>query len=97
MGDVDGEAIFEILVDGKIIVGKGRARRQKVVKVDMSRHARSVFVSMQELDIAISRARRRRRPTTTYGVQHTPSSEAGTATDNTELKLSKHAWSSGGL
>jgi hypothetical protein len=63
----DAEATFEIMVDGTVVVGnKSRTRRQKVARVDMS-HARSVFVSMQELDVAISRARRRRRPTTVYG------------------------------
>jgi hypothetical protein len=63
----DGEATFEVLVDGKIVVGKGKTRKQKVARVDMSR-ARSVFVSMQELDLAIARARRRRRPTSpVYG------------------------------
>lgn len=61
-----GEETFEVLVDGKIVVGKGRARKQKVARVDMS-HARSVFISMQEVDLAISRARRRRRPSTLYG------------------------------
>lgn len=68
--EATGEAIFEILVDGKVVVGKNRSRRQRVSRVDMSR-ARSVFVSMQELDVAISRARRRRRPTTVYGeIEH---------------------------
>jgi len=39
---------------------------------------------MQELDVAISRARRRRRPTTAYGVTEGPAA-GGT----------KHEWSSG--
>lgn len=65
--DEGEEATFEVLVDGKIVVGKGRPRKQKVARVDMS-WARSVFVSMQELDLNISRARRRRRPSTmVYG------------------------------
>lgn len=59
------EATFEIVVDGKVVVGKGRSRKQKVARVDMS-NSKSVFVSMQELDIAIARARRKRRPTTVY-------------------------------
>ena len=67
----DGEeATFEVLVDGKIIVGKGKPRKQKVARVDMAQ-SRSVFVSMQELDVAISRARRRRRPSTLYGEEET--------------------------
>jgi len=64
------EASFEVLVDGKIIVGKGKPRKQKVARVDMAQ-SRSVFVSMQELDVAISRARRRRRPATQYGEEQT--------------------------
>ena len=58
----DEEPTFEVLVDGRIVLGRGK--KQKAV--DMSK-ARSVFVSMQELDLAISRARRRRRPATAYG------------------------------
>jgi hypothetical protein len=64
--DDGGEATFEVLVDGKIVVGKSRPRKQKVARVDMGR-ARSVFVSMQELEANILRARRRRRPSTVYG------------------------------
>jgi len=60
------EATFEILVDGKVVIGKKNRTRRQRVAVDVKR-SRSVFVSMQELDLAISRARRRRRPTTTYG------------------------------
>jgi hypothetical protein len=64
---MEGEATFEILVDGTVVVGRTKARRAKVARVDMSK-SRSVFVSMQELDFAITRARRRRRPSTTvYG------------------------------
>lgn len=60
-----------VLVDGKVVIGKSKPRREKVARVDMSR-ARSVFVSMQELDINISRARRRRRPSTTYNGDDMP-------------------------
>ncbi|GKZ00306.1 hypothetical protein MPSEU_000983500 [Mayamaea pseudoterrestris] len=64
---MEAEATFEVLVDGTMVVGRTRARRAKVARVDMSR-SRSVYVSMQELDVAIARARRRRRPSTTvYG------------------------------
>ena len=64
---MENEATFEILVDGTVVVGKTRARRAKVARVDMTK-SRSVYVSMQELDVAIARARRRRRPSTTvYG------------------------------
>lgn len=63
--DEGSEDTFEVLVDGKVVVGKGRARRP--TRVDMSHDRRSVFVSMDEIDVAVSRARRRRRPSTTYG------------------------------
>jgi hypothetical protein len=64
--DGSAEAVFEILVDGKVVIGKKNRTRRQRVSMDLTR-SRSVFVSMQELDVAISRARRRRRPTTTYG------------------------------
>jgi hypothetical protein len=62
-------AVFEILVDGKVVIGKkNRTRRQRgPTPVSDLKKSRSVFVSMQELDAAVSRARRRRRPTTAYG------------------------------
>jgi hypothetical protein len=65
--DQKGEATFEVLVDGNVVVGKVKSRKQKVARVDMA-HARSVFVSMQEVEYSISRARKRRRPASTYGV-----------------------------
>lgn len=55
---VDNEETFEILVDGKFVEGSPRKWRAET---------RSVFVSMVEIDLAISKARRRKRPTTTYG------------------------------
>ncbi|KAL7559990.1 hypothetical protein ACA910_013170 [Epithemia clementina (nom. ined.)] len=58
----DEEPTFEVLVDGRIVLGRGK--KQKAIDVSK---ARSVFVSMQELDLAISRARRKRRPATAYG------------------------------
>lgn len=76
MPDVDREdpnddASFEILVDGKVVVGNTKSRsRKKMATEDVQQ---SIFVSMQELDLAISRARRRRRPSTTvYGEVHEP-------------------------
>jgi hypothetical protein len=65
--DQKGEATFEVLVDGNVVVGKVKSRKQKVARVDMA-HARSVFVSMQEVEYSIARARKRRRPASTYGV-----------------------------
>ena len=64
-GDVEGDATFEVLVDGKVVVGKGNIQMLK--GGDDLADGLSVFVSMQELDLAINRARRRRRPSTLYG------------------------------
>jgi len=58
-----GEATFEVLVDNKVVVGNSRSSKQKTDTIQ----ARSVFISMQELDVAIARSRRKRRPQTTYG------------------------------
>lgn len=52
---------FEVMVDGKVIVPTlGRKERSLGNSI-------CVYVSMQELEHAISRARRRRRPSTVYG------------------------------
>lgn len=62
--------IFEIMVDGKAVVGKNNASIQALggdkTMPDLT-GGLSVFVSMSELDVAIGKARRRRRPTTMYG------------------------------
>ena len=58
MSDEEAE-VFEVRVDGKVVVGN-RLRKLRP-------EARSVYVSMVELDLAISRARRRQRPSTAYG------------------------------
>lgn len=68
--DPNDEPSFEILVDGKVVVGTTKSRSRKKIGNDVQQ---SIFVSMQELDLAISRARRRRRPSTTvYGEVHEP-------------------------
>ncbi len=61
----DGKAevtpTFEVMVDGKVIIPTvGKKDRD-----GMGGHI--IFVSMQELEVAISRARRRRRPSSVYG------------------------------
>lgn len=61
----DGKAevapTFEVMVDGKVVIPTvGRKDRDGM-------GGTIIFVSMQELEVAISRARRRRRPTTVYG------------------------------
>ena len=72
--DDDGEsAIFEVCVDTKVVVGRrynNRRSTRSLGRVDMSSTSsrrNTIFVNMQELDVAISRARRKRRPNTTYG------------------------------
>ncbi|CAJ1954777.1 unnamed protein product [Cylindrotheca closterium] len=51
---------FQVLVDGKIVV-RSPSRKGLVGEYIQ------VFVNMQEIEIAISRARKRRRPQTVYG------------------------------
>lgn len=57
----DGEAnsgTFEVVVDGKIVVRTNQRA---------GAHPGTIFVSMAEMDLAITRARKRRRPSTSYG------------------------------
>lgn len=61
----DGKAevapTFEVMVDGKVVIPTvGKKDRD-----GMGGHI--IFVSMQELEVAISRARKRRRPSSVYG------------------------------
>jgi len=55
-GGDDARGTFEVAVDGKLVVRNRKATPE-----------RSVFVSMGEVDTAILRARKRRRPSTVYG------------------------------
>ncbi|CAB9498562.1 expressed unknown protein [Seminavis robusta] len=74
--DSTSPPIFEVLVDGKIVIGnnkKGRSnnnsKQEKVIvggRVDAT-NTQSVFASMEQLGLAIAKARRRRRPNTLYG------------------------------
>ena len=57
MATIGPSKTFEVIVDGKIIVRTSKSIAQQS----------SVFVSMNEIDIAIHRARKRRRPSTVYG------------------------------
>jgi len=64
------EPTFEIRVDGKLVVGKSNMRvikhgPDKVIKD--STGGMSVYISMAEMETAIYKARRRRRPETMYG------------------------------
>jgi hypothetical protein len=64
------EATFEVIVDDKVVVGKSSSSRQRLGStskgVEDLTGGMSVFVSMMELDLAITKARRRRRPNSTY-------------------------------
>jgi hypothetical protein len=65
-----GESTFEIVVDGKVVLGKNNARIQRLGSdkvIQDSTGGMSVFVSVMELDVAITKARKRRRPQTSYG------------------------------
>ncbi len=53
---------FEVLVDRKLVVGKSRTR-------DIGGDLMSVYLSMSEIDVAIAKARRKRRPSTTYNAE----------------------------
>jgi len=58
-GEAGGAGIFEVIVDGKIVVRTNQRAGND--------NGGSIFVSMTEMDLAIARARRRRRPSTAYG------------------------------
>ena len=57
-GEAESMGTFEVVVDGKLVV---RTNNQRVGNNG------SIFVSMAEMDLAITRARKRRRPSTVYG------------------------------
>ena len=87
-GETPGDSmVFEVLVDGRAVVGKAETKRQSVSRsdgksaggnsgggddgtqpVDLA-NGISVYVSMGEIDQAITKARRKRRPSTTYSQQ----------------------------
>ena len=64
------EILFEILVDGKVVIGKGRSKKQSVHRSGSGdanlAGGLSVFVSMEDINLAIGKARRRRRPASVY-------------------------------
>lgn len=63
------QPIFEVLVDGKTVIGGGSNGRERHIlggRVDVQ-NTQSVFVSMEHLGLAISKARKKRRPTSVYG------------------------------
>ena len=78
------EPTFEIWVDGKVVVGrtgKGSRPRKSSSRqgVQDLQKGRSIYVSMNELDLAICRARRKLRPASTvYGEGSTTSTTTTT-------------------
>jgi hypothetical protein len=70
--DVLEETIFEVLVDGKVVIGKSSAKFQPVRRsgkeeVNKNKvYGMSVYVSMGDVNAAIGKARKKRRPTTSY-------------------------------
>ena len=78
--DTPGDSmIFEVLVDGRSVVDKAQTKRQSIGNgergssgvgspVDLA-NGISIYVSMGEIDQAITKARRKRRPSTTYSQQ----------------------------
>jgi len=66
---VEGESVFEVLVDNRVVIGKGMSKWQSVGRgggIGSAGSGMSVFISMQEVNAAIAKARRKRRPTTAY-------------------------------
>jgi len=64
--------IFEVIIDGKTVI-------RKTIRANTQDNSGSIFVKMSEIDVAVTRARKRRRPSTTTTVY----SEA-TITDNND-------------
>lgn len=60
------DPIFEVLVDGKVIMGGGRTQERHAGRIEVTK-TQSIFVSMEQISHAIIKARRKRRPTTLYG------------------------------
>jgi hypothetical protein len=100
---VDGnDATFEVLVEGKVVIGKSRSRKLSRNGLAHDVHdvigRRSVYVSMSELGIAISRARRKHRPTTTVyggddavGTNMLPMNRRSTGSKNSNMKNTESA------
>mmetsp|Transcript_12949 Transcript_12949/g.16376 ORF Transcript_12949/g.16376 Transcript_12949/m.16376 type:complete len:360 (+) Transcript_12949:45-1124(+) len=74
----DEDTVFEVLVDNRIVVGKGQCKWQGVTRSASGKDndnkinqvfGMSVYISMQDINEAIAKARRKRRPSTTYA-QH---------------------------
>jgi len=86
--EMEEEPIFEVIIDGKVVVGKSRSNWQPVPSNDRKNLANglSVFIPMEEVNLAIAKARRRRRPTTTVYAQ---SVEADDGKTSVRLEMKK--------
>jgi len=67
--EATAQPIFEVLVDGKVVIGGSGSSRERHIlggRVDVL-DTQSVYVNMDQLGLAIAKARRKRRPSTVYG------------------------------
>lgn len=66
------DIVFDVLVDGKVVVGKPNTKWHHVRrsgKEDIKNnkvYGMSVYLSMGDIDTAIAKARKKRRPSTVY-------------------------------
>mmetsp|Transcript_26309 Transcript_26309/g.40364 ORF Transcript_26309/g.40364 Transcript_26309/m.40364 type:complete len:214 (+) Transcript_26309:212-853(+) len=65
------EATFEVMVDDKILIGnnKDRMSRTGYSRADLGGGKKKIFVSMGELETAIAKAMRKRRPKTVVAAE----------------------------
>lgn len=70
--DVLEDTIFEVMVDGKVVIGKPRSKFQSVRRSGNDEvsnnkvYGMSVYISMEDLNVAIGKARKKRRPSSAY-------------------------------
>jgi hypothetical protein len=82
------DPVFEVIVDGKVVVGKSRSNWQPVDsngRKDLA-NGLSVFIPMYEINSQLAKARRRKRPTTTVYAQ---SVEADDGKTSVRLEMKK--------
>lgn len=71
--DIENSTVFEVVVDGKIVIGKSRTKWCKVQRLGKTKDeinnnkmfGLSVYVSLEDINVAIGKARKKRRPATT--------------------------------
>ena len=68
---IEDTTTMEVIVDGKVIIGKSRSkwcnvRRSGKDEINNNKvYGMSVYISMKDIHVAIGKARRKRRPSTT--------------------------------